>query len=214
MVLQIVLIDLVLSVDNAAVIGMAICRLPHKQRRQAAAFGALLAIALRTVFALTAAILLDIPYLSAIGAVILLFITYKLLFSRHGDENIAVVQSHSRLWHAVGVIVAADASMAFDNVLGVAGAAAGKPILVCFGLLLSVPILVCGASFAAGLMNKYPILLFLGAAVLTHTAVSMLLCDEALRLYAILPVSAEIIAWSLAAAVLLGAYLQIIAKRE
>ena len=175
LVLQIAIIDLVLSGDNAAVIGMAICHLPEAQRKKAAFYGAFLAIILRIIFTVTAALLLKIPFLSVFGGVILLFITYKLLFPAHENETIATASSGTKLWQAVGIIIAADASMALDNVLGVAGASAGEPLLVCFGLLLSIPLLVWGASFVGKLMHKYPIILWIGAAILMHTAVSMIL---------------------------------------
>lgn len=180
-VISISIIDLVLSGDNAAVIGLAIRDLPHEMQKKAAIFGAAGAIVLRVIFTVFATYLLLVPYLSAIGGIILIWITYKLI--KHDDscddEN---VQSCDKFWPAIGTIIIADLSMAFDNVMGVAGAAHGSVALVVFGLLLSIPILVYGATWLATLMGKYPIIIYIGAAVLAHTAFAMIFHDKALHL--------------------------------
>ena len=182
-VFNIVVLDLLLSADNAAVIGMAICRLPEGLRKKAALCGTGVAIGLRIVFTAFAAHLLIFPFCRAVGGLLLLVITWKLLRDNSDDR-----QPHLRpaagFWSAVGLIIVADFSMALDNVLAVAGAAQGQTVLVVFGLLLSVPILVFCSAAIAGLMERHPFLLWLGAAVLLHTALSMILQDTALGLQA------------------------------
>ncbi|MCL2677425.1 MAG: TerC family protein [Clostridiales bacterium] len=180
-VFSIALIDLVLSGDNAAVIGLAIRRLPAEKRGKAAAWGAFAAIALRIIFTLFAVRLLTVPYLALAGGALLLFITYKLLKAEDGKKE-HTVKSPPSMAGAIGVIVAADLFMAFDNVLAVAGAAHGSQLLVIFGLLLSIPLLVWGATWISGIMAKYPLVLYLGGGVLLHTALRMIVGDEALGL--------------------------------
>lgn len=178
--LAIVIIDLALSGDNAAVIGLAIRDLPPEQRKKAAVLGAGGAILLRVFFTVIATLLLRIPYLNAIGGVILLVITWKLIKQEKEEEG--NVASSTRFWSAVGTIIIADISMAFDNVMGVAGAAHGNVWLVIFGLALSIPILVAGSNWLAVLMNKYPIIIYVGAGVLAHTAMKMIFHDGGLAL--------------------------------
>ncbi|HEX7713779.1 MAG TPA: TerC family protein [Bacillota bacterium] len=202
-ILSITLIDLVLSGDNAAVIGLAIKDLPHEERKSAALWGAGGAIVLRVFFTVLATLLLKIPYLNAIGGVILLWITWNLLNS-HDDEN---QDDHgktvTKFWKAVGTIILADLSMAFDNIMGVAGAAHGEIYLVIFGLALSIPILVLGASWLATLMEKFPIIIYLGGAVLVHTSLAMIFHDKALYLFHYLnEFTIQIISWLAALSVL------------
>ncbi|MGI6712743.1 MAG: TerC family protein [Bacillota bacterium] len=179
-ILSICIIDLVLSGDNAAVIGLAIRNLPKKMQKKAAIIGTGGAIILRITFTLFAVFLLAVKYLSFAGGVILIWITWKLINTdTEGGINIS---SSNRFLRAVGTIIIADLSMAFDNVMGVAGAAHGEIWLVIFGLLFSIPILVLGSTWLAGLMEKHPIVIYIGAMVLAHTAVSMILNDKALNL--------------------------------
>jgi YjbE family integral membrane protein len=180
-IISISIIDLVLSGDNAAVIGLAIRNLPRDLQKKAAIYGAAGAIILRVIFTIFATYLLTVPYLSAIGGLILIWITYKLIKhdDNHDEEN---VKSANSFWQAIGTIIVADLSMAFDNVMGVAGAAHGSVALVIFGLLLSIPILVWGSTWLATLMGKYPIIIYIGAAVLAHTSFGMIFHDKALHL--------------------------------
>lgn len=202
-ILAITIIDLVLSGDNAAVIGLAVRNLPHDLQKKAAIYGAAGAIVLRVIFTIFATYLLTVPYLSAIGGLILVGITIKLMKHDDGDSCDENVKSCDSFWPAIGTIVIADLSMAFDNVMGVAGAAHGSVGLVVFGLLLSVPILVYGATWLATLMGKYPIIIYIGAAVLAHTAFAMIFHDKALHLTLYTgELMGNIIPWALAAAVL------------
>ncbi|ATW23860.1 TerC family protein [Candidatus Formimonas warabiya] len=178
-VISIGIINLVLSGDNAAVIGLAIRDLPRDLQKKAAIYGAAGAIILRVVFTIFATYLILVPYLSAFGGIVLIWITYKFLQHDEGEENI---KASREIWPAVWTIVIADLSMAFDNVLGVAGAAHGSVGLIIFGLMLSIPILIWGSTWLAGMMGRYPIIIYIGAAVLAHTAVSMIIHDRALHL--------------------------------
>ena len=196
-VLKIMLIDLVLSGDNAAVIGLAIRHLPPKQKKRAAVYGGMAAVLLRILFTMFAAVLMRVPYVSALGGIILIIITFKLLTGH--DEREQHVSGTVNIWSAVGIIVVADLSMAFDNVLAVAGAAAGEPLLVMMGLLLSVPLLIWGSTFISRLMSRYPAILWAGGAILLHTALHMLINDTALGLYRYMQPWDGALAWGCAA---------------
>lgn len=198
-VFSIVIIDLVLSGDNAAVIGLAIKNLPDEQRKSAALLGAGGAVGLRILFTSLATILITIPYLNLLGGILLLWITWNLI--KQGEEAAGEdVNASSKFWAAVGSIIIADASMAFDNVMGVAGAAHGSIALVIFGLALSIPILIWCSNWLATLMNKYPIIIYIGGAVLAHTALSMIFHDHGLDMVHRLGSSGAIITELIAAA--------------
>lgn len=180
-VFSIILLDLLLSGDNAAVIGMAICHLPPHIRKRAAFFGAMGAIVLRIIFTIFATLLLSIPYFKVAGGLMLILITWKLLHEGSKPPEFKG-ESKNGFWAAVGIILVADLSMAFDNVLAVAGAARGEPILVVMGLLLSIPILVFCSTWLSHIMCRYPLVLWLGGSILLHTALNMIFTDPALNL--------------------------------
>ncbi len=207
-IFSIMVMDLLLSGDNAAVIGMAICRLPHRLRRRAALCGTGAAILLRLLFTIFATLLLAIPYFQAAGGLVLLFITFKLLKNGVGEDTAASPEQGGKtsFWGAVGMIVVADLSMAFDNVLAVAGAAHGHPLLVAFGLLFSIPILVGCSTLLATLMNKHPFILWIGAALLLHTALNMILGDAALPLAGLVGVKGHYFSLGAAALLLLWGF--------
>jgi len=181
-VLAIVLIDLTLAGDNALVIGMAARRLPPRERRFAIVLGGSLAVAVRVAATAAVTILLAIPYLQAIGGVLLVFIAYRLVRQEavaQGDERI---RAGVTLRDAVTTILIADAAMSLDNVLGVGGAAHGNIPLLAFGLALSIPIVLFGSGIVAAVLNRFPAGVWLGAVALVWTAADMLLADPALRL--------------------------------
>jgi YjbE family integral membrane protein len=173
-ILSIVIIDLVLSGDNAVVIGMASRRLPPEQRRKAIIFGAAGAIGLRITFTAMVALLLGIPLLQSIGGVLLVWIAFKLLRQEHAEEN---VREGANLFDAVRTIIIADVIMSLDNILAVGGAAHGNLWLLLFGLALSMPIIMFGSNLVATLMNRLPWLVYLGSAVLAFTAGEMIFSD-------------------------------------
>ncbi len=174
-VFSIVIIDLVLSGDNAVVIGMASRRLPADQRRRAILFGAIGAIGLRVVFTAMVALLLGIPLLQAIGGAVLIWIAFKLLRDSHDEHN---VREGVNLFDAIRTIIVADVIMSLDNILAVGGAAHGNLLLLLFGLALSMPIIMFGSNLVALLMNRIPWLVYLGSAVLAYTAGEMIFQDR------------------------------------
>lgn len=175
-VLSIVVIDLVLSGDNAVVIGMAASRLQPEQRRKAIIWGGGGAVALRIFFTALAAFLLDVPLLQAIGSVLLFWIAFKLLKPATADEH--NINPANSLREALQTIIMADVVMSLDNILAVGGAAHGDIWLLIFGLLLSIPILLFGSSLIARLIHSYPILNYIGAGILVVTAARMFLHDD------------------------------------
>jgi YjbE family integral membrane protein len=175
---SIVLIDLVLSGDNAVVIGMAARRLPADARKRAIVLGGVGAVALRVTFTILAALLLDIPLLRAIGGVLLLWIAYKLVRPHEESHNVSAADSLSQ---AVKTIILADFVMSLDNILAVGGASEGHLGLLIFGLLFSIPILMLGSELVARVLGRLPVLLYVGVIVLVITATRMILHDDKVK---------------------------------
>ena len=177
--LAIVLIDLVLAGDNAIVIALAARNLPSHLQKKAIAWGTFGAIAVRSVMTLGVVWLLQIPGLMLIGGLGLLWIAYKLIADTgHGDDH---GPAATTFWGAMKTIIVADALMGVDNVLGVAGAAHGSWDLVIIGLLVSVPIVVLGSSVVLKLVERFPIIVKAGAAVLAFTAAKMIMGEPLLE---------------------------------
>lgn len=179
--LAIVLIDLVLAGDNAIVIALAARNLPATLQRKAIIWGTVGAIVVRTVMTVGVVWLLQIPGLMLVGGLGLLWIAYKLLADQGGGHNDGPVVT--TFWGAMRTIIIADALMGVDNVLGVAGAAHGQFDLVVIGLLLSVPIMVFGSSLVLRLVDRYPVIIMVGSAVLALTAAQMVLGEAMLSDY-------------------------------
>lgn len=178
-VLGIVLLDVVLSGDNALVIGMAVRRLHGRQRRLAVLGGAAGAISLRVLFATLAGLLLHVPLLQAGGALLLLWIAWKLLAQEQGVEP--AVREAASLWDAIQTVILADVVMSLDNILAVGGLSHGDVGLLLFGLGLSISLIMLASNVVAWLMNRVPLLVYAGVAVLTWTAGSMLIEDQAVH---------------------------------
>jgi YjbE family integral membrane protein len=176
--LAIVLIDLVLAGDNAIVIALAARNLPEKLKRKAIVWGTVGAIAVRSVMTLGVVWLLNIPGLMLVGGLGLVWIAYKLLADGGSKEHESPVAT--TFWGAMKTIVVADALMGIDNVLGVAGAAHGSFDLVIIGLLISVPIVVFGSTVVLKLVERFPIIIQIGAAVLAMTAAKMIVNEPLL----------------------------------
>jgi YjbE family integral membrane protein len=176
--LAIILIDLVLAGDNAIVIALAARNLPPKLRQKAIVWGTVGAIAVRSVMTIGVVWLLKIPGLMLVGGAGLLWIAYKLLADDGGGEEHGPVAR--TFWGAMKTIVVADALMGIDNVLGVAGAAHGAIDLVIVGLLVSVPIVVFGSKIVLRLVERFPIIVQIGAAVLAYTAARMIVGEPLL----------------------------------
>ena len=176
--LAIILIDLVLAGDNAIVIALAARSLPAHLQRKAILWGTVGAITVRSVMTIGVVWLLKIPGLMLVGGLGLLWIAYRLLADKGGDEHSGPVAG--TFWGAMKPIVIADALMGIDNVLGVAGAAHGAFDLVVIGLLISVPIVVFGSTMVLKLVERFPIIIHLGAAVLAFTAAKMIVGEPLL----------------------------------
>jgi len=174
-ILSIVIIDLVLSGDNAVVIGMAARSLSAENRRKAIIFGGAGAIGLRIVFTALATVLLGVPGLQAIGGLLLFYIAVKLI-RPHGSDHDEIKEADS-LGEAIRTIILADVVMSLDNILAVGGASKGHLGLMMFGLLLSIPIILFGSELVARLLGRFPAFLYVGVYVLVHAAVGMLLHD-------------------------------------
>lgn len=172
--LTIIAIDIVLAGDNAVVIALATRNLPAEQRKKAILLGTLGAVIVRVVLTFVAVQLLDIPYLMAIGGLLLVYVAVKLLVEEEADEDLATANN---LVQAVKTIIVADIVMGLDNVLAVAGASHGNFWLILFGLAVSIPLIVWGSQIISGAMNKYPILVYIGAAIIAYTAAKMFLHD-------------------------------------
>ncbi|WP_373230577.1 TerC family protein [Cohnella sp.] len=178
LLLQIMIINIVLSGDNAVVIAMASRGLPLKQRKQAIWFGAFGAIFLRILLTLLAISMLQIPYLQAIGAIFLFWIAVKLM---SGDENSDHIISSANLKQAVWTIIVADFVMSLDNVLAVAAKANNDYLLLGLGIGLSIPLIIAGSTLVGNLLNQFPILIYVGTGILGYTAGEMVLRDPKIK---------------------------------
>lgn len=174
---QIILINIVLSGDNAVVIAMASRSLAPSQQKKAILFGSVGAIVLRLVLTFFAVYLLTLPYLKFIGAALLLWIGVGLLKEDDGDEELA---GHTSLAAAIKTIVVADVVMSLDNVVGVAAAAKGDVLLLGVGLVISIPLIIFGSTVILKLMGRFPIIVTLGAALLGWVAGEMALTDPSI----------------------------------
>jgi YjbE family integral membrane protein len=179
--MAIVLIDLVLAGDNAIVIALAARNLPSALKRKAIIWGTVGAIVVRSAMTVGVVWLLQIPGLMLAGGLGLVWIAYKLLADDGGGD--AHGESATTFWGAMKTIIVADALMGVDNVLGVAGAAHGAFDLVVIGLLVSIPIVVLGSSVVLKLVERFPSIIAIGAAVLAFTAAQMLVSEPLLADY-------------------------------
>ena len=175
-ILQIIAIDIVLGGDNAIVIALACKNLPEKQRKLGIFYGALGAIILRVIMVFFATSLLMISGLKIIGGLLLLWIGIKLILDSGKETSIQVGQEKN-LFGAIKTIIIADFIMSLDNSVAIAAAADGNIYLVIFGLLLSVPIIIWGSSIILKLIDKYPVIIYLGAGLLGWIAADMIKTD-------------------------------------
>jgi YjbE family integral membrane protein len=173
-ILNIVVIDLILAGDNAVVIAMAVRSLPRRQRRWGIMLGAGAAVVLRVVLTFFVAQLLEISFIKLAGGVLIAWIAVKLFLE--GAPEQADKEART-LWAAMQLIVIADVTMSTDNVLAVAGASHGNLFLLIFGLALSIPFVVFTSNLLSMLMDRYPIIIYLGAAVLGRVAGEMIFTD-------------------------------------
>jgi YjbE family integral membrane protein len=178
-ILKIIGINIILSGDNAVVIALACRSLPRGQRAVGIALGAGAAIILRIIFTMVVQQLHDVPFLKLVGGVLLFWIAVKLLVSEEASED--SVSSGSNLWEAVRIVAIADVVMSLDNVLAIAAAAKGDQMLVILGLLISIPLVVFGSTLIVGLLNRFPILVWAGGALLGWIAGELIAQEPVLR---------------------------------
>ena len=178
-VLKIIMIDLLLSGDNAVVIALACRNLPAAQRKQGIMFGVGGAILLRVVLTFFAVSLLALPYLKLVGALLLIWIGVKLLLpeDEHGEESI---KAETKLFAAIKTIIIADFVMSLDNVLGVAAAAKGNTFLLVFGLLISIPLIAWSSQLVLKVIDRFPLVIYAGGALLGYVAGEMLVNEAVL----------------------------------
>jgi YjbE family integral membrane protein len=179
-VFEIIVIDLLLSGDNAVVIALACRSLPLDQRKKGVMLGVIGAIGLRVALTFFALELLNLPYLRLIGALMLLWIGVKLIQpeDEHGENDIP---ADTRLFGAVKTIITADFIMSLDNVLGVAAAAHGNALLLVFGLLVSIPLIAWSSQLVLKLIDRFPFIIYTGGALLGYVAGEMLVSDALLK---------------------------------
>jgi YjbE family integral membrane protein len=177
--LEIIVINILLSGDNAVVIALACRNLPPHQRRWGVFWGAVGAIVLRIVLTFFAVSLLQLPYLKLIGGVLLVWIGIKLIAEEDAEEG-HDVQASDKMFSAIRTVVVADLVMSIDNVLGVAAAARGSLLLLIFGLALSVPLVIGGAQLIMRLIERFPILIVAGGGLLGFVAGELMIDDSAI----------------------------------
>lgn len=178
--LAIVFIDLVLAGDNAIVIGMAARNLPKTLQKKAIFWGTFGAIGIRAISTVLVVWLLKIPALMVVGGLLLIWIAFNLMTEKKEHTNIA---APSNLRAAIQTIVIADGVMGLDNVMGVAGVAHGNMTLVIIGMLITVPIIVWGSTMFIRLIERFPIIIYIGGAILAWTAGRMITGDPLLKMY-------------------------------
>jgi YjbE family integral membrane protein len=176
--LQIIGINILLSGDNAMVIALASRSLPERQRRIAVVGGSAAAVVLRIVFCLVITTLLRIPYLKAVGGLLLLYIGVKLVMPE-GDAAGEGLAATANVWDAIQTILVADAVMSLDNVVAIAAAAHGSVLLIALGLALSIPLIVFGSQVLLRILGRFPILVILGGALIGWIAGDILVSDPA-----------------------------------
>ena len=197
---QIILIDIVLSGDNAVVIALACRNLSAEQRRFGIFWGVAGAVSLRVVLTVFAALVMNMPWLKLVGGLLLIWIAVKLMLPE--DEEGHDIKSSDHLWGAVKTIVVADFVMSLDNVIAVAGAAHGSLALLLFGLAVSVPLIVWSSQLILHWMERFPSIVLFGAALLGYVAGQMIFSDPGVL--ALLPPLPE---WSAKVAGAVGALL-------
>src|SRR3954471_24157050 len=174
---KIIGVNIILSGDNAVVIALAARSLPVKQQKQAILWGAGAAVILRIILTIFAVALLTLPWLKIVGSLLLFWIGIKLLVPEDGDDEI---QASDQLLAAVKTILVADLVMSLDNVIAVAAAAGGSYLLLILGLAISIPLVVFGATLLIKLMERFPIIITIGAGLIGWVAGEMLVADAAL----------------------------------
>jgi YjbE family integral membrane protein len=184
-IVQIIIIDILLGGDNAVVIALACRNLPERQRRLGVFWGAAGAIILRVILIMFAVALLKVAFLKLIGGILLLWIGIKLILPQDDDDH-GKIQASDKLWAAIKTIIVADFVMSLDNVVAIAGVAeqadpSHQLGLIIFGLIVSVPFIVFGSQIILKLLDRFPIIVMLGAALLGWIAGGLIVTDPVLK---------------------------------
>ena len=203
---QIILIDIVLSGDNAVVIALACRNLSPEQRKKGILWGVAGAVSLRVMLTVFAALVMGLPWLKFGGGLLLVWIAVKLMLPE--DEDGHDIESSEHLWGAVKTIVVADFVMSLDNVIAVAGAAHGSLILLLFGLAVSIPLIVWSSQLILHWMERFPSIVLFGAGLLGYVAGQMIFSDPGI--VGLLPPLPD---WSAKAAGAVGAVLVVVVGR-
>lgn len=203
---QIILIDIVLSGDNAVVIALACRNLSPEQRRTGIFWGVAGAVSLRVVLTVFAALVMNLPWLKLVGGLLLVWIAVKLMLPEEADGH--DIKASGNLWGAVKTIIVADFVMSLDNVIAVAGAAHGSLALLLFGLAVSIPLIVWSSQLILHWMERFPSIVLFGAGLLGYVAGQMIFSDPGIvELLPPLP------AWSSKMAGVVGAVLVVVVGR-
>lgn len=173
--LEIVLVDLLLSGDNAVIIAMACRGLPRHQRKWGLIIGAGVSVMLLVIFAGVLTRLMQLPYFRLVGGLALIFIAARLLVTEQREEN--EIESSAHLWRAVWTVFLADLVMSFDNILAVVQVARGDLVLLAVGLAVSIPIVIAGAALVTELLDRVPLLIWAGSALLGWVAGQTIIGD-------------------------------------
>ena len=179
--LQIMMVNIILSGDNAIVIALAARNLPASQQNKAVLWGSAGAVVLRILLTIVAVTLLKIPFLQFLGALLLIWIAVKLLIEQ--DENEGQHHAHDNLFGAIKTILVADIVMSLDNTLAIAGVAKGDWTLLIAGLVLSVPLIVFGSTLIMKMIERFPIIVYVGAGLIAYTSGEMIDADQAVAPY-------------------------------
>jgi YjbE family integral membrane protein len=177
-VLTIIWFDILLAGDNAVVIALACRSLQRRQRKIGVLLGAGVAVVLRIVFTILITYLMNVPFLKLAGGLALFWIAVQLLIQE--DEDVTKIEGSRSLWGAVRTVAVADVVMSLDNVLAIAAVAKGNVWLIVFGLAVSIPLVVGGATLLMSVLARFPILVWAGAALLGWIAGELLLTDPGL----------------------------------
>ncbi len=177
--LAIIWVNVILSGDNAVVIALAARSLPVRQQKQAVIWGAGAAVVLRIILTIVAVELLRLPWLRLIGGILLFWIAIKLMVPEEGGDD--GVGSSDNLWAAIKTILIADLVMSLDNVIAVAAVAKDSFVLLILGLTISIPLVIFGATMLMKLMERWPIIISVGAALIGYVAGEMLVTDPVVK---------------------------------
>jgi YjbE family integral membrane protein len=176
---QIIIIDILLSGDNAVVIALAVRSLPPAQQKKGIIFGAAAAIGLRVLFATVITYLMQVPFLKVAGGLMLFWIAVKLLMPDDEGEG-SDIDPARNLLQAIKTIVIADAVMSLDNVIGIAAAAKGNVVLLVLGLLISIPLIIYGSTLILKLLDRFPIIVIAGGGLLGWIGGEIIVTDPAI----------------------------------